>query len=483
MLDGLVFDELVTVDASGKRDVPDLAEVVPTLANGGISRDGLTITYKLRRGVRWQDGVPFTSRDVAFTWRAVMNPANNVKSQHGYALVRSVETPDDRTVVFRMKRRFSPAIDTIFGESDTPYRILPEHLLGKLHDVNAIPFNAEPIGTGPYRLKEWVRDDHLTFVPNPNYFRGKPKLSSILVKLIPDENSEISALRTHDVDWQFEASPNEYRELQTIPDTTLVLQNNNEYERIQINTRRPPLDDPRVRRALAYATDRRKLVDTLTTGSAVVADQDLPPFMWAHARGVRTYPYDPAKASALLAAAGFVPGRDGVLERDGRPLALELVTNANSVTRRSAAVLVQAMYRRVGVAVVLHTYLPSMLFATLGQGGILQNGKYDISWTGWIAGADPDDSSTFSCAAQPPGGNNETHYCKPAMDAAQTSALTHYDRPTRARDYARIETLLGEDQPEIPIWWPRMIQPINPDFRNFTPNPVTESWNAYQWDI
>lgn len=483
MIDRLMFDVLVSTDATGSRDVPMLAAAVPTLENGGISRDGLTLTYHLRRNVRWSDGVPFTSKDVKFSWRAILNPRNNVISQTGYALVDSVDTPDPWTVVFHMKQRFSPAVDTLFAESDSPYNVVPEHILGKLRDLNNVPFNSAPVGTGPFIFKEWARGDHLTLVANPHYYLGVPKLKKIVVKFIPDENTELSALRTHDLDWQFEASPDQYEQLKTIPDVRLVLQNRNEYERIEINALHPPLDDVRVRQAIAYGLNRPELVRNLTFGSATPADQDLPPFMWAHATDIMRYPHDPARAKALLAQAGWVAGRDGIVQKNGRRLVITLAAEVSNVTRRLAVVQTQALLRQVGIAVEPKFYPGAILYAAMGENGVIQSGHFDLAWDAWVAGIDPDQSSVYLCSAQPPRGNNTTHYCNAQMDAAQHVALENFDRPTRKAAYARIESLLSHDQPLIPVWWPHQIQPVNPDFRNFAPNPVTESWNAYEWDI
>ncbi len=479
----LIFDGLVSVDATGTKEVPILAAEVPTLANGGISKDGLTLTYHLRHGVKWHDGFPFTSKDVAFTWRAILNPNNNVVSQSGYSLVKSVDTPDDTTVVFHMKQRFSPAVNTLFGESDTAYDVLPEHLLGKLHDINNVPFNSNPVGTGPFKFKEWVRGDHITLVPNDDYFLGKPKLHEIVLKFVPDENTEVNQLRTHDIDWQFEASEHEYEALKAVPDLKIVLQSMNQYERIEMNTKSPALGDVRVRQAIAYAIDKPKLVQTLTFGAAVVADQDLPPFMWAHASNVTHYDYDPAKARALLRSAGWVPGPDGDVVKNGNKLTLSIAYNVSNATRRAAVVQVQSMLKQVGINVDIKGYQGALLFAPMGQGGILQNGKFDLAWTGWIAGFDPDQSSLFTCDRLPPHGNDDTRYCNPALDAAEERALTSYDITARKKAYAQIETILTRDVPILPIWWPRQIQPVNPDFSTFSPNPVTETWNAYTWEI
>jgi peptide/nickel transport system substrate-binding protein len=483
MLTRLTNDLLVSVDASGKGQVPILAAAVPTLENGGVSRDGLTITYKLRHNVLWQDGVPFTSKDVKFTFGAIMNSRNNVISRSGYVLVQSVDTPDPYTVVFHMKQRFAPAVNTLFAESDNPYTIVPEHLLAKYADINNVPYNTAPIGTGPFILKTWARGDHLEYVPNEKYFLGAPKLKDVFVKIIPDENTAVSQLRTHEIDWQYQASPQEYPEVKVIPDLRIVLVQQNQIERLEINTRHPPLDDVRVRQAIAYALDKQKLVDELTYGSAVVADQDLPPFMWAHYPNVTRYPQDPARSRALLRAAGWTPGPDGFMQKAGRRLSLQLVYNTSNATRRRGVVLVQAMLRQIGIDTEVKPFIASLLFAPYGLGGILQTGRYDLAWSGWVAGIDPDNSSQFLCSALPPNGNNTTFYCNPAMDAAQQQALENFDIPTRKQAYATIEGLLSRDLPQIPLWWPRQIQPINPDFAGFTPNPVTESWNAYQWEI
>jgi peptide/nickel transport system substrate-binding protein len=482
MIGRLMFDVLVTADEKG-RPVPDLAGQVPTLANGGISKDELSVTYHLRPNMKWQDGAPITSKDVAFTWRAIMNPNNNVVERNGYELVSKVDTPDPLTVVFHLKQKFSPFVNTVFGESDDPFAVLPEHLLGKLPDINHVPYNANPVGSGPFKLKEWARGDHMTFVANDDYFLGAPKLKEIVIKFVPDENTEVNLLRTHDIDWQFEASPNEYKQLIMIPDINVVLQDRNEYERVQMNTKHKPLDDPRVRRAIAYAIDNAKLVHDLTGGSATAADQDLPPFMWAHSQNITRYPPDPAKAKALLRQAGWTPGPDGIMQKNGQRLSLVLVTNSTNATRRLAVVQVQNMLRQAGIDVELKFYLGTLLFATMAEGGIIQNGRFDLSFTGWVAGIDPDQSSLFMCDAQPPHGNNETHYCNPLLDAAEEKALTHSDIPTRKAAYDVIEGLLTRDVPSDAIWWPRQVQPINPDFKNFKPNPVTASWNAYQWEI
>jgi peptide/nickel transport system substrate-binding protein len=483
----LTFDTLVMVDGRTKKMVPSLATEVPTPENGGISKDGLTITYHLHDGVKWHDGVPFTSKDVKFSWQAMMNSANNVNARVGYEDVKSVDTPNDTTVVFHLKHKFAPFVNTVFTDSDNPVCIIPEHLLAKYPDVNRVPFNQQPVGTGPFKLASWVRGDHVELVANDDYFKGKPKLRRIIAREIPDENTSLNALRSHDVDWIFEASPQLYKQLKTMSGINVVLNDQPQTLGMQMNTSRPLLADPRVRRAISYAIDKQALVDKNTAGSALVAWADQPPFSWSYEPNVEKYPHDVAKAKALLAEAGWAPGADGIVRKNGQPLSLQIAYNVENATRRLVTVQIQAMLKDAGIDTQIKTYPANILFATYGQGGIMTTGKYDLAVTGWIAGFDPDDHSLFQCDQIPrpghPDGVNYTRYCNREMDDAQKLALSSYDEPTRKKAYSTIQKLLARDVPEDFIWYPRQAQPIVPSFKGFAPNPVNEAWNAQEWEI
>lgn len=484
MIDMFMFDLLVTADAKGNPQ-PDLADPVPSTENGGISKDGLTVTYHLVKNAKWHDGVPFTSKDVKFSWQAVMNPKNNTTSRNGYDKVASVDTPDPYTVVFHLKQKFAPIVNTLFAESDNPIWVIPEHVLGKLPDINNAPFNGEPVGTGPYKIAEWVRGDHITMVANPDYFKGKPKLDKVTVKIIPDENTTINALKTHDIDWMFQASPHTCAALKDVngKGINIAYSQVDGYEGVLLNLSHPPLNDLKVRQAIAHAINKQELVDKLTCGTQKIATEDHPAWMWAHNPNVTTYNYDVQKARQLLQQAGFTPGAGGIMQKGGQPLSLLGVTNNSNATRRQLAVLVQEQLRQAGIDMQIKTYTGSQLFAPAGEGGILQLGKYDLSFSGWYAGVDPDDSSQFICTMVPPGGYNYTRYCNKDMDSAQTDALTHYDVPTRTTAYHKIEGHLADDLPQIFFWWVNAAQPYNTDLKGFDPNPVTENWNAYTWSI
>jgi peptide/nickel transport system substrate-binding protein len=479
----LMFEPLTSADDRGN-PVPILATTVPTPENGGVSKDGLAVIYHLRRDAKWTDGQNVTARDVKFSWQAIMNSSNNVVSRHGYDYVRSIDAPNDYTVVVHLREKFSPFVNTFFAMSDQPMEIVPAHVLAKYPDINQIPFNERPtVSDGPFRFVEWARGDRIIVGRNDGFFLGRPHLDKIAIRIIPDENTTINLLKTHAIDFMFQASPETYPALKSAPDVSLPFVNVNGYERMQLNTSHPVLADPRVRLAIACAIDKRQLVDTLVYGQMKEATEDIPDWLWAFDPGVRSYPYDPSRARDLLRQAGWSPGSDGMMRKNGEPLSLVMVTNNSNVTRRQASLQVQAMLHAVGIETEIKFYPGEVLFAPAGFGGILQLGKYDISLNGWYAGIDPDDSAQYMCQNVPPSGYNYSRFCNPEMQAAESAALTHYDRASRKAAYARTQRVLSKYNPEIFFWWRRQMEPISVDFKGFDPNPVVESWNAWQWTI
>ncbi len=479
----LMFEPLLSADAKGN-PVPILARTVPTPENGGVSRDGLTITYHLRSNVKWTDGQQVTSADVKWSWQAIMNPSNNIVSRHGYDFVKSIDTPNARTVVVHLTQKFSPFVNTFFAMSDQPMPVAPAHVLSRYADFNQVPFDNEPnVSDGPFRFGEWSRGDHITLLRNDGFFMGRPHLSKIEIRIVPDENTTINLMKTHAIDFMFQASPQTYPALKSMSDVDLVFVNVNGYERVQINTSHPAMADPKVRLAIAYAIDKRRLVDTLTYGQMSQATEDIPDWMWAFNPTVRSYPHDPTMARQLLREAGWALGADGIMHKNGASLSLVIVTNNSNATRRQAALELQAMLREAGIDVEIKYFPGEVLFAPAGMGGILQLGKFDLSVNGWYAGIDPDDSAQYMCQNVPPGGYNYSRFCNADMQAAQTAALTHYGRAERTAAYFQTQRILARDNPEIFLWWRRQMEPISVDFRGFDPNPVIESWNAWQWSI
>ena len=213
----LMFEPLLSADAKGN-PVPILATAVPAPENGGVSRDGLTVTYHMRRNAKWTDGVPVTSADVKWSWQAIMNPNNNIVSRHGYDYVKSIDTPNPYTVVVHLKQKFSPFVNTFFAMSDQPMPVAPAHVLSRYPDINQLAFNSRPdVGDGPFKFVEWAHNDHITVERNDKFFMGRPRLRRIEIRIVPDENTTVNQMKTHAIDFMFQASPETYPALKSAP--------------------------------------------------------------------------------------------------------------------------------------------------------------------------------------------------------------------------------------------------------------------------
>jgi len=480
-VDDLMFAKLVTMDTHHAQ-VPDLAATVPTLANGGISRDGLTITYHLRHDATWTDGVPVTSADVKYSYEQVNNPSNNVISRHGFDQIRSVDTPDKWTVVLHMKQLFPPIVDAFFGESDEPYDILPAHVLAKYSNLNNIPFNAEPTVTdGPYRFARWVRGDRVELTANDQYFRGAPAINHLDVKIMTDTNTVTAQLRTGETQLGLELTGPSYRNLDNESRLTRLAISAPVYDSLLLNCGRSVLSDRNLRVALAYATDRRTITRDNEFGEATIAAGDLSPFSWAYDQAVHAQPYDPAKARALLDADGWKLGPGSIRVKDGKKLSLLFVYGTGSDIARDIVVQLQQMWRAVGIEVQPKSFPYAQLYAPQQSGGIYASGKYDVGFYAWVSGRDPDDSSQFLSGAIPPNGNNFSFYRSARMDALQHEALSTFNVAARKRAYAQIQQLIVDDVPQMMLFYRLMLYAHAPQLSNFTPNGVGEAWNAQAW--
>jgi peptide/nickel transport system substrate-binding protein len=494
-LSTLLSTQIVTVDLSylmfsyffdiDDRDnfVPEIATAVPTLANGGISADGKTITFHLRKGVKWQDGQPLTARDVVFTYHAIMNPRNNVQVRVGYDHIADVQAPDDYTVVVHMKTVFAPIV-AFFMSVQGGFSILPAHLLSQYPDLNHVAWNNAPIGSGPFKFKEWVHGDHITLVANPLYWRGPPHLNQIIFHVLPDTNTIVTQLQTHEVDAWFRADPAKYGQLKGLPDYRVFLSAENVFGHIDFNLKDPILRDVNVRRGLESAIDRARLVSDATNGVFLLSDTDQSVFSWANDHHAPYFPYDPAKAIALLNADGWKPGPDGIRVKNGQRLSLQLSYVGGQNIAEKIGALVQQEARAVGIEITQKGYPANLYFGPLQSGGIVNSGKYQLAYFGWVSGVDPDDSSLYDCDQFPPQGQNTLFWCDPTLNAAEADALTHMDQNRRKSDYQLISRELGVQAPTIFLFSERRIDVVPDQFRNFKPSPAESAfWNSWQWSM
>ena len=482
-MDHFVFGFFYNLDDK-EHFVPELALEVPSYQNGGISKDGLTLTYHLRKGVKWQDGAPFTAHDAVFTEHAIMNPANNLQSRAGWDEIATVEAPDDYTFVVHLKKIYAGALTTFFAPPGE-YPVLPAHLLEKYPNINQVPFNTHPVGTGPFTFVKWVHGDHIEWAANPNYWRGAPKLKRIIYKIVPEDQTILTQLKTHEIDAWFRAPSALYPQLKVLPGYRIQLEPSNLFAHIDFSFKNPIFNDKRVRQAINYAIDKKKIIHDVTHDVHVPAYSDQPSFSWAYEPDVMHYDYNPDKAKQLLDDAGWKVGPDGIRIKDGQRLAFTLSTVAGGSTGIQAETFTQRMLHDVGIDASVKNYPTALFFAGYQQGGILQTGKYDMAFFSWVAGVDPsDDELVYACYGIPPKGQNSMYWCDPRMDAAQRGALSTYDIPTRKKYYSIIQKLLASESPTVFSWFARQIYVTNPNFKNFKPAPaVTSNWNSWEWEM
>jgi peptide/nickel transport system substrate-binding protein len=467
------------------RFVPDLSVALPTVENGGISKDGRTITYRLRPGVTWQDGAPFTADDLIFTWHAIMNPRNEVPNRVGFEEITSIAKVDDHTLAVHLRRPYAPFIADFFTPAGyNNFVILPSHLLARYPDINRVPFNVMPVGLGPYRVVHYEPDNLIRLAANPRYWRGVPGLREIDIHVVPNDNTLATLIRSHEIDLYYRVPHRIARTLSDVAGTTIVSAWFTRYTDIGFNTQSPILSDARVRRALAYATDKPALLQKVTYGGDLIADSDQPPALWAHSSSVPHYPYDPVRAAALLESAGWHLGPDGVREKNGTRLHLGLAGAAGDVVSMMTREVLQAQWRQVGVDAEIRSYPSSVLYAPSSAGGIERSGRFDAVMHSWANGADPDDSGLFECRWVAPVGDNVYRFCDPALDAAEATALGSNDVVVRKAAYARIQDILARQMPLLMLWFERYDYAVNSDLRNFRPSHVgSPFWNAWEWQI
>ena len=474
----MLYTFLMRYDQNGNY-IPDLALQVPTYANGGISKDGKTITFHLRKGARWADGAPLTANDWIFTYHAVMNPANNTKSLYGWDDIASANAPDPYTIVVHLKRPDSSVLGE-FAMGGDAYPPLPAHLLANLPDINHAAFNAHPLSSGPYILKQWNHGSSLVFVPNPYYWRGKPKLKEVLWKVIPNVTTMFNELRTHEIDVYPNVDDLHVPMLASISGITVTHRLIANWRHMGINTNRPLLRDVRVRRAIAQAVDWKRINTTIYHGYNQLAVSDVFPLSWA-APNIPPYRYDPDRAKELLAQAGWTMGADGWLHKDGKTLRLTISTNTDNQPNNDAEVQIQGQLRPLGIEIVIHNYPTSLLFA---QDGPLYSGHYDLEWSVDTNGPDPDNRGTWNGKYIPPHGGNTSWLNDPVVNRTSQAAIETFDLKKRAALYQQEEEAIHRDVPAVFFYWENSYTAQNSDLKNYVPAAfIADMWNCWEWSI
>jgi len=477
-VEGAIFNGLVKYDGHANL-LPDLAVAVPSLSNGGISRDGKTITYHLRRGVTWQDGAPFTAADVAFTYRAYTDPKVNTFYTSTYKRITSLATPDPYTVVIHMKTPFALAILQFFERSTGGF-VIPEHILARSADMNTDPFGKHPLGTGPFVVDSWDHGSLIVLKANPHYFGGPPKVHEVDIHIVPNPNTQITMASSHELDVAAYLTPVQYPQIQSIPGMHALLVPTLLERFLTFNITHAPLSDPTVRRALALALDRERINTTAYIGTAITAQTLIPPSNWAY-DPTGAIPYDPALAKSLLDHDGWIPGPDGIRMKDGKPLSFGLLNQTESNALSTMAQEIQRAWLTIGVSVDLRAVNKSVIY---GNPGLATDGKFDALLDDWEADPDPDRNQIIETVSFAPHSYNDAFYSDPEVDLWSEQAVTTYDMATRKRLYSLIQQRLNRDVPYVPLVWEGRIFAVNNDLRNFMPAPGSTSfWNAETWQI
>jgi peptide/nickel transport system substrate-binding protein len=472
----LAFEPFIDVDERGV-SVPVLLDRIPTVANGGVSRDGRVVTYHLRPRVRWQDGVPVTAHDVIWTLHAILDNRNPVRSRAGYDRIANAEALDDRTVRVTLEQPWAPVVATLFSYGTAPQYVLPAHLLEREPNLVTSAFGSHPVGDGPYRFVSWSRGDRLTYEPNPRYWRGAPRVR-IDVRIVPDPGTNFTLLRSGELDWNL-LSPSQRESLSTTPGLAFRTVPVALVAGIAINTTHPPLDDARVRRALAASIDRAGISRKITFGRYPVVDTAQPLGSWARDPTVHEPAYDPAAADRLFDAAGWKRGLDGSRAKNGVPMSLTYVQFPESQTGVRVAAVVQSELAARGVRIAIKSLTNVQLFLPRAQGGTLASGAFDLAYVPWQMGADPDDSFLFACD----GNANSMRWCDRDVDALERRALAAPTREARKQIYSQIERRVAAAVPIVYLFDASYSYGYHTSLHGFYPNAFTPTWNAYRWTL
>jgi len=472
----LSFEPFIDLDVRG-RPQPELLREIPTRRNGGLSADGRTIRYRLRTGVEWSDGRPVTAADVLFTLRAILDPRNPIRSHEGYDLIDRAQSPDPLTVVLHLKRAWAPAAMTYFSYGFSPQFVLPAHVLRSQTPLDRAAFNSAPtVSDGPYRFRSWRRGEGLRYAANPRYWRGIPSVAQLLIRIVPDPSTNLLLLQTGGVDWNLIAPaqiPIARRDahLAFLNVPTAVVAG------LAFNTARPPLDDARVRRALAMSIDREAISHKITLGLYPVTNMIQPRFSWAFDPAVRQPAYDPVQADRLLDDAGWRRAENGLRRRNGAPLHLTYVQFPESATGVRVATAVQAALRERGIDVAIKAVSNAQLF--LPRTGVLASGAFDLAYLPWTMGADPDDSAVLSCG----GASNYMRWCEARVERFEAAALSATDMRVRRRLYGAIARIVATEVPVLYLFNADYVYAYRKRLHGFAPNAFVPTWNANRWRL
>lgn len=474
-----LFNPLWHIDPQGNF-VPDLAREVPSTANGGLSADGLTWKIRLRTDVKWHDGTAFTADDVKFTLELINNPAFRVRSRVGHNLVTDIKVVAPDEIHWRMTEGYAAYLSIL-----ALVFIVPRHVLEKASDPNAAPFAQAPVGTGPFRWGARVAGDHILLHANTQYHGPGPYLERVVFKYVPDLTMLYTQFRTGQVDYfgLGGIGPNFVKEAQALKGRRVSLSPTPFIEHIALNFGFAPFADKAVRQALYLGMNKKARIETLYYDQPIATETFLPLQSWAARRDLPAHVHDPARANALLDAAGWKRGADGVREKHGQRLEFANATTVGNPKREQSQLLLMQDWKALGIAMKI-TNMPAAVI----WGEYWQQSKYQSVMVGanFMLGNDPDVTQRFASTAIPARGGsglNTYQYQNPEVDALLAKGAREFDQAARKAIYGEIQGIVRDDLVMLPIYQTVMAEGVKDGLTGFAANINVSSncWNIGVW--
>ena len=484
-----MFDHWAWEFDENNEPFPRLVTEIPSTENGGISKDGRVITMKLRDDITWSDGEPLTADDFIFTWEMAVSPKNTVATTYPYDAIESVTATDSQTVVITFTEPFAPWLANLW------HGILPAHILRPIFDAEGTIDNADwlknpTVGSGPYVFAEWESGSYARFVRNENYWGTPAKIDEIFIRFVPDDASQVAALKAGDADLGTFIS---YADVNTLQDAGLKIMiepsGYSEWMFFMVNEEKghPALLDVNVRKAIALAIDRdginRDLHFGLTKTPASFWDA-LPVY---NDPPLQPYPYDPAEAKRLLDESGWVDSDgDGVREKDGVKLELDHATTIRE-DRQDVQAVMQQQLAEVGIKLNVNPVDDTLYFASYAENGPAARGEYDIQeWSDGPLFPDPD-IYYWLCDQIPsddnPSGENWFYICDEELDRLIQLQSTQVDAVKRQKTISQINQLFYDKVYIIGMWQDPDVYAVGPRLVNVKFSGVTMFFNIGEWDL
>lgn len=440
-----------------------------------VAPDGLTITFHLRKGVKWHDGHEFTSRDVMYTYRVTIDPKTPTAYAEDFKQVKAAEAPDPYTFRVTYAKPFAPSLAS-WGVA-----ILPAHLLeGK--DITKSGLSRRPVGTGPYRFKEWVAGQKLVLEANPDYYEGRPYVERYIYRIIPDNSTMYMELKAGNLD-MMGLTPVQYQRQTSTSEFTARFNKYRypafAYTYLGYNLRHPLFTDRRVRQAIAMAISKDEIIHGVLLGMGQVAHGPYKPGTWAYNPHVRDFGYDPAGAARLLAEAGWrEKNGDGILVKDGKPFQFTIITNQGNDQRLKTAQIIQRRLKKVGIDVKIRVIEWASLLAHF-----IDKGNFEALIMGWTIGQDPDLFDVWHSSKTGPKELNFIGFKNGEVDRLIEEGRSTFDLEKRRRCYYRIQDILAQEQPYTFLYVPDALPVVSARFRGIEPAPAGITYNFIRWYV